>query len=33
MAIDDDIIDEEVREFWWDQGEAVMKEMCDEVDA
>lgn len=32
MAIDDDIIDEEVREFWWDQGEAVMKEMCDEAD-
>lgn len=30
MAIDDEIIDEEVREFWWEQGEAVMREMTEE---
>lgn len=30
MAIEDEIIDEEVREFWWEQGEAVMKEMTEE---
>lgn len=28
----DSIIDEEIREGWWEQGEAVMKEMCDEDD-
>lgn len=27
---EDSIIDEEIREGWWEQGEAVMKEMCDE---
>lgn len=27
---EDSIIDEEIREEWWEQGEAVMKEMCDE---
>lgn len=27
---EDSIIEEEVRESWWEQGEAVMKEMCDE---
>lgn len=30
MAIDDEIIDEEVREYWWEQGEAVMREMTEE---
>lgn len=30
MAIDDGIIDDMVRESWWEQGEAVMKEMCEE---
>lgn len=30
MAIDDEIIDEEVREYWWEQGEAVMREMCED---
>lgn len=30
MAIDDDIIDEEVRESWWMQGEAVMREMTED---
>ena len=32
MAIDDEIIDEEVREFWWEQGESVMREMCEDDD-
>lgn len=32
MAIDDEIIDEEVREYWWNQGEAVMREMCEDDD-
>lgn len=32
MAIDDSIIDEEVREYWWEQGEAVMREMCEDDD-
>lgn len=27
---EDSIIEEEVREYWWEQGEAVMREMCDE---
>lgn len=27
---EDSIIDEEIREGRWSQGEAVMKEMCDE---
>lgn len=27
---EDNIIEEEIREAWWEQGEAVMKEMCDE---
>lgn len=30
--LEDDIIEQEVRESWWEQGEAVMKEMCDEDD-
>ena len=29
---EDSIIDEEIRAGWWEQGEAVMKEMCDEDD-
>lgn len=32
MAVDDEIIDEEVREYWWEQGEAVMKEMTEDED-
>ena len=32
MAIDDEIIDEEVREYWWSMGEAVMREMCEDDD-
>lgn len=32
MAIDDELIDEEVREYWWEQGEAVMREMTEEDD-
>ena len=27
---EDSIIEEEIREMWWEQGEAVMREMCDE---
>lgn len=30
MSIDDSIIEDGVRESWWEQGEAVMREMCDE---
>lgn len=26
---DDVMIEEEVREYWWEQGEAVMREMLD----
>lgn len=27
---EDEMIDLEVRDSWWSQGEAVMKEMCEE---
>ena len=27
---EDAIIDQEIRDSWWNVGEAVMKEMCDE---
>ena len=29
---EDVIIDDEIRNYWWDQGEAVMKEMTEEQD-
>lgn len=29
-SLEDDMIEQEVRESWWEQGEAVMREMCDE---
>lgn len=29
---EDSIIEEEVRESWWEQGEAVMREMTEEED-
>ena len=29
-AAEDSIIDTEIRDVWWEVGEAVMKEMCDE---
>lgn len=29
-SLEDAMIEQEVRESWWEQGEAVMKEMCDE---
>lgn len=29
-SAEDSIIDTEVRDYWWEVGEAVMKEMCDE---
>lgn len=27
---EDSIIEEEIRDYWWEQGEAVMKEMCED---
>ena len=27
---EDSIIELESREYWWEQGEAVMKEMCED---
>lgn len=32
MAIDSDYIDDMMREYWWSQGEAVMREMCEDED-
>lgn len=29
-SLEDAMIEEEVREFWWEQGEAVMREMTEE---
>lgn len=29
-SLEDSIIEEEIREGWWEQGEAVMREMCEE---
>ena len=29
-SIEDAMIEEEVRESWWEQGEAVMREMMEE---
>ena len=32
-SAEDSLIDTEIRDAWWEAGEAVMKEMCeDEVD-
>ena len=31
-SAEDSIIDTEIRDAWWEVGEAVMKEMCDEDD-
>ena len=30
MSQHDELDGEEIREMWWEVGEAVMKEMCDE---
>ena len=30
MSQHDELDDEVIREMWWEQGEAVMKEMCEE---
>lgn len=27
---EDDMIEQEVRDYWWEQGEAVMREMTEE---
>ena len=29
-SLEDDMIEQEVRDYWLEQGEAVMKEMCEE---
>ena len=31
-SAEDSIIEEEVRESWWEQGEAVMREMTEDED-
>lgn len=31
-SLEDDMIEQEIRDSWWEQGEAVMREMCDEED-
>ena len=31
-SAEDSIIEEEVRDYWWEQGEAVMREMTEEED-
>lgn len=31
-SAEDSIIDTEVRDYWWEVGEAVMKEMCEDDD-
>lgn len=31
-SLEDAMIEEEVREFWWEQGEAVMREMTEDWD-
>ena len=32
-SLEDEMIELEVRDSWWDQGEAVMREMCEDDDA
>lgn len=29
-SLEDDMIELETRDAWWEQGEAVMREMCEE---
>lgn len=29
-SLEDAMIEEEVREYWWEQGEAVMREMTED---
>ena len=31
-SLEDSMIDLEVRESWWEQGEAVMREMTEDLD-
>jgi hypothetical protein len=31
-SAEDSILEEEIREGWWEQGEAVMREMTEEED-
>lgn len=30
--LEDSMIDLEVRDYWWEQGEAVMREMTEDLD-
>lgn len=30
--LEDSMIDLEVRDYWWEQGEAVMREMTEDID-
>lgn len=32
-SLEDSIIEQESRDYWWEQGEAVMREMTEEDDA
>lgn len=32
-SLEDEMIELEVCDSWWDQGEAVMREMCEDDDA
>ena len=29
-SLEDDMIEKEVRDYWWEQGEAVMREMTED---
>lgn len=29
---EDEMIELEMRDYWWEQGEAVMREMCEDED-
>lgn len=31
-SAEDSILETEIRDMWWEQGEAVMKEMCEDDD-
>ena len=31
-SLEDSIIEDEMREYWWEQGEAVMREMTEDDD-
>lgn len=31
-SLEDAMVEEEIRDGWWEQGEAVMREMTEEID-